>query len=111
MNQLRSNCAMMSRLAQHLNRIQGKAEHLDSTHESSIASLGDAYQQPLSTLKSRIVVQVDPSLLQSPMMPERIRAVLLAGIRFALLWHQQGGRRWKLVFQRSALKKALDQLA
>ncbi|HIX61602.1 MAG TPA: high frequency lysogenization protein HflD [Candidatus Halomonas stercoripullorum] len=111
MNQLRSNDAMMSGLGQHLNRIQGQAEHFGTTHENVIASLGDAYQQTLSTLKTRIVVQGDPSLLQSRMMPERIRAVLLAGIRFALLWHQQGGRRWKLVFQRSALKKALDQLA
>lgn len=111
MNQLRSNDAMMSGLGQHLNRIQGQAEHFGTTHENVIASLGEAYQQTLSTLKTRIVVQGDPSLLQSRMMPERIRAVLLAGIRFALLWHQQGGRRWKLVFQRSALKKALDQLA
>jgi len=111
MSQLRSNDAMMSGLGQHLNRIQGQAEHFGTTHENVIASLGEAYQQTLSTLKTRIVVQGDPSLLQSRMMPERIRAVLLAGIRFALLWHQQGGRRWKLVFQRSALKKALDQLA
>lgn len=111
MSQLRSNDAMMSSLGQHLNRIQGQAEHFGTTHENVIASLGDAYQQTLSTLKTRIVVQGDPSLLQSRTMPERIRAVLLAGIRFALLWHQQGGRRWKLVFQRSALKKALDQLA
>ncbi|WP_299236508.1 DUF489 family protein, partial [uncultured Halomonas sp.] len=48
---------------------------------------------------------------QSRMMPERVRACLLAGIRFALLWHQQGGRRWKLIVQRGALKKSLDRLA
>lgn len=50
-------------------------------------------------------------MLQSRMMPERVRAILLAGIRFALLWHQQGGRRWRLVLQRGALKNALDQLS
>ncbi|MEQ6887872.1 high frequency lysogenization protein HflD [Halomonas sp. CS7] len=110
MNQLRSNDAMMDDLGTRLTRIQGQAEHFDATHENVISSLGEAYQQTLSTLKTRIVVQGDPSLLQSRMMPERVRAILLAGIRFALLWHQQGGRRWKLVFQRGALKKALDQL-
>ena len=57
MNQLRSNNAMMSGLGQHLNRIQGQAEHFGTTHENVIASLGDAYQQTLSTLKTRIVVQ------------------------------------------------------
>lgn len=111
MNQLRTNDAMMSELGSRLVRIQGQAEHFGETHENVIASLGEAYQETLSTLKTRIVVQGDPSLLQSRMMPERVRACLLGGIRFGLLWHQQGGRRWKLVFQRGALKKALDQLA
>ncbi|MCL7940656.1 high frequency lysogenization protein HflD [Halomonas sp. ATCH28] len=110
MNKLRGNDAMMDDLGTRLTRIQGQAEHFGETHENVIASLGEAYQETLSTLKTRIVVQGDPSLLQSRMMPERVRAILLAGIRFALLWHQQGGRRWKLVFQRGALKKTLDQL-
>ncbi|WFM70239.1 high frequency lysogenization protein HflD [Halomonas sp. CKK8] len=110
MNKLRGNDAMLDALGTRLARIQGQAEHFGETHENVIASLGEAYQETLSTLKTRIVVQGDPSLLQSRMMPERVRAILLAGIRFALLWHQQGGRRWKLVFQRGALKKTLDQL-
>ncbi|WP_163558847.1 high frequency lysogenization protein HflD [Halomonas sp. NO4] len=111
MNKLRTNTAMMDALGTQLTRIQGQAEHFGATHENVIASLGEAYQETLSTFKTRIVVQGDPSLLQNRMMPERVRAILLAGIRFALLWHQQGGRRWKLVFQRGALKKALDQLS
>lgn len=111
MNQVRKNDAMLGELGSRLTRIQGQAEHFGETHENVIASLGEAYQETLSTLKTRIIVQGDPSLLQSRMMPERVRACLLGGIRFALLWHQQGGRRWKLIFQRGALKKALDQLA
>ncbi|TDO06869.1 MULTISPECIES: high frequency lysogenization protein HflD [Halomonas] len=110
MNKLRGNDAMMDELGRRLTRIQGQAEHFGETHENVVASLGEAYQETLSTLNTRIVVQGDPSLLQSRMMAERVRAILLAGIRFALLWHQQGGRRWKLVFQRGALKKTLDQL-
>ncbi len=111
MNQLRTNDAMMDDLGGRLVRIQGQAEHFGETHENVIASLGEAYQETLSTLKTRIIVQGDPSLLQQRMMPERVRAILLGGIRFALLWHQQGGRRWKLIVQRGALKKALDQLS
>ncbi len=111
MNKLRGNTAMLDELGSQLSRIQGQAGHFGDTHENVIASLGEAYQETISTFKNRIVVQGDPSLLQSRMMPERVRACLLAGIRFALLWHQQGGRRWKLVFQRGALKKALDQLS
>jgi high frequency lysogenization protein len=110
-NQLRKNDAMMDDLGQRLTRIQGQAEHFGETHENVIASLGEAYQQTLSTFKQRIVVQGDPSLLQSPMMPERIRACLLAGVRFALLWHQQGGRRWRLILQRGAMQRALDAIS
>ncbi|WP_416140107.1 high frequency lysogenization protein HflD [Halomonas sp. HK25] len=111
MSKLRTNDAMMDDLGSRLVRIQGQAEHFGETHENVIASLGEAYQETLSTLKTRIIVQGDPSLLQQRMMPERVRAILLGGIRFALLWHQQGGRRWKLIIQRGALKKALDQLS
>ncbi len=110
MNKLRTDRQMMDVLGQKLSRVQGQAEHFGSTHENVIASLGEAYQDTISTFKTRIVVQGDPSLLQTPMMPERVRACLMAGIRFALLWHQQGGRRWKLVFQRKALRQALDSL-
>ncbi|WP_030070166.1 high frequency lysogenization protein HflD [Halomonas alkaliantarctica] len=110
MNKLRTDRHMMELLGQKLSHVQGQAEHFGSTHENVIASLGDAYQETISTFKTRIVVQGDPSLLQTRMMPERVRACLMAGIRFALLWHQQGGRRWKLVFQRKALRRALDSL-
>ncbi|MFC7368148.1 MULTISPECIES: high frequency lysogenization protein HflD [Vreelandella] len=110
MNKLRTDRHMMDLLGQKLARVEGQAEHFGSTHENVIASLGEAYQETISTFKTRIVVQGDPSLLQTPMMPERVRACLMAGIRFALLWHQQGGRRWKLVFQRKALRQALDSL-
>ncbi|EPC02530.1 lysogenization protein HflD [Litchfieldella anticariensis FP35 = DSM 16096] len=110
MQKLRKNDDMLDMLGSRLTRVQGQAEHFGDTHENVVASLGELYQDTLSTFKYRIVVQGEPSLLQQHMMPERVRAALLAGVRFALLWHQQGGRRWKLIFQRNALKKALDQL-
>ena len=110
MNKLRTDRQMMDLLGQKLAHVQGQAERFGTTHENVIASLGEAYQETISTFKTRIVVQGDPSLLQTRMMPERVRACLMAGIRFALLWHQQGGRRWKLVFQRKAMRRALDDL-
>ncbi len=111
MNKLRTDRQMMVLLGQKLAHVQGQAERFGTTHENVIASLGEAYQETISTFKTRIVVQGDPSLLQTRMMPERVRACLMAGIRFALLWHQQGGRRWKLVFQRKAMRRALDDLS
>ncbi|WP_447555747.1 high frequency lysogenization protein HflD [Vreelandella sp. EE22] len=111
MNKLRGDTQMLATLGEKLQHVQGQAEHFGPVHENVIASLGETYQETISTFKTRIVVQGDPSLLQTRMMPERVRACLMSGIRFALLWHQQGGRRWKLVFQRKALRRALDSLS
>ncbi|MCD6009298.1 high frequency lysogenization protein HflD [Halomonas sp. IOP_31] len=110
MQKLRKQPAMLDTLGERLTRVQEQARHFGETHENVVASLGEIYQDTLSTFRQRIVVQGEPSLLQQRMMPERVRTALLAGIRFALLWHQQGGRRWKLLVQRSAMKKALDRL-
>jgi len=110
MQKLRKDDAMMRTLGERLGRVQAQAERFGDTHENVIASLGELYQETLSTFRYRIVVQGEPSLLQSRMMPERIRTALLGGVRFALLWHQQGGRRWRLIFQRGAIKRALRGL-
>nr|WP_298378381.1 high frequency lysogenization protein HflD [uncultured Halomonas sp.] len=110
MQKLRQQTEMLDTLGERLVRIQDQAEHFGGTHENVVASLGELYQNTISTFRQRIVVQGEPSLLQQRMMPERVRALLLSGIRFALLWHQQGGRRWKLLLQRGAMKKSLDRL-
>ena len=41
----------------------------------------------------------DPNLLNRPEIAARIRALLLAGVRAAVLWHQCGGRRLQLLLQ------------
>ncbi|WP_110666078.1 high frequency lysogenization protein HflD [Salinicola halophilus] len=110
MQKLRQNSEMMQSVGERLKRVQGQGEHFGETHENVVASLGELYQETLSTFRYRIVVQGEPSLLQSRMMPERIRTALLSGVRFALLWHQQGGRRWRLILQRGAIKRALRDL-
>ncbi|MFD2190488.1 high frequency lysogenization protein HflD [Pistricoccus aurantiacus] len=109
MGKLRKDTAMLDTLGERLGRVQEQAAHFGDTHENVVASLGELYQDTLSTFRYRIVVQGNPTLLQQRMMPERVRAALLSGVRFGLLWHQQGGRRWKLILQRGAMRRALEQ--
>ncbi|RLA21365.1 MAG: lysogenization regulator HflD, partial [Gammaproteobacteria bacterium] len=40
----------------------------------------------------------------------KIRALLLSGIRAALLWRQCGGSRWKIIFQRKKITNTCLQL-
>jgi high frequency lysogenization protein len=46
------------------------------------------------------MVRGEPNYLQNPDNQNRIRALLLAGIRAAWLWRQMGGNRWRILFGR-----------
>jgi high frequency lysogenization protein len=49
------------------------------------------------------MVSGDNQYLGDPGNANRIRALLLSGIRSAVLWRQLGGSRWQLLFQRKKL--------
>jgi len=83
-----------------------KLEHFPMLHANLLAHLADIYSRTISQLQPRIMVQGDPRFLQSPDNQNRIRALLLAGIRSAWLWHQVGGTRWKILFERKQLLAA-----
>lgn len=90
-----------------IERAQAQAEHFgDSLHENVLANLGDLYFQTISTLQPRIMVKGDQNYLANPDNVNKIRALLLSGIRAAWLWRQCGGSRWKFLLQR---KKLLDE--
>ncbi|MGF1548878.1 MAG: high frequency lysogenization protein HflD [Thiotrichales bacterium] len=72
----------------------------DTMHESVIAKLGDLYQQIISPLGSRIIVRGEQRYLTSTNTAALIRALLLTGIRAAVLWRQADGSRFKLLFRR-----------
>lgn len=74
------------------------------------AELARLYQETISTLGKRIQVSGDPQRLQQEETAEQIRALLLAGVRFAWLWQQRGGRRWHLLLRRGRLLENLQAL-
>ena len=73
--------------------------------ERSFEGLGTLYQDTVSTLPFRIQVQGKVEHLQDERIANRIRALLLAGIRFAVLWHQIGGRPWHLFVLRGRINR------
>jgi high frequency lysogenization protein len=68
-----------------------------------IAALAEIYTGTISTLTPRVMVQGEPAILDSPESRNMIRALLLAGMRAAVLWRQCGGGRIRLLFGRKAL--------
>lgn len=85
-------------------------EFFDLTHDNIIARLADVYQNTISVMGPRIIVQGDQGYLSIPENAARIRALLLAGVRAAVLWRQAGGTRWNLIFGRNKLVAAARRL-
>lgn len=79
-------------------------------HTTVIAALADLYQETVSTFSFRIQVSGEPRYLQNQDNANKIRSLLLAGLRSAILWEQVGGKRWHLLIFRKQICKAAKNL-
>lgn len=100
---LRKQPAMLQQIKEGIELADRRMEHFPLLHANILAQLADIYSNSISTLKPRIMVQGDPLHLQNPDNVNRIRALLLAGIRSAILWRQCGGGRFQVIFNRKKL--------
>ena len=79
-----------------------------------MSKIGELYQETISTINPRIIVKGEQSYLSNVDTASKVRTLLLAGIRSAILWNQIGGSQWKLLFTRGnyvrTAKKLLDQV-
>ena len=107
---LKNNPAMLTTISDGIDRARQQIEHFSLLHENVIASLAHTYSQTISTLKPRIMVQGEHVYIANPNNANRIRALLLAAIRAAVLWRQCGGTRWQLLFQRGAIVAEAQRL-
>lgn len=94
---------MVATIGEGIEQAQTKLEHFPMLHPNLLAHLADVYSRTVSQLQPRIMVQGDPRVLQIPDNQNRIRALLLAGIRAAWLWRQVGGSRWNILLGRKKL--------
>ena len=85
-------------------------EHFGPSHANVYGRLADLYSDHVSALGPRIVVRGDEQVLREPGNVARVRALLLAGLRAAVLWRQVGGRRWQLVLNRARYLHTAEDL-
>ena len=105
---LSNNRGMFQHLLDGIQDTQKKLEFFDIEHENITASLADIYANTISQIGPKIMVKGEQTHLANPKNAAKIRALLLAGIRAALLWRQAGGNRWKLLLERGKLQKQAD---
>jgi high frequency lysogenization protein len=109
-SRLRRDSDILNIISERLESLNKQLDHFDITHDNIIRSIADIYKDSISTLKFRIQVNGNPTYLQNPINAEKIRAILLAGVRSAILWRQVGGRRWQLIFSRKKYLATSERL-
>jgi len=109
-NKFANEAEMQSKVQHKIKMAQKQSEHFGVSHENVIANLADIYHTTISTIQPRIMVNGDQSFLSSPDTINKIRALLLAGIRSAMLWKQCGGSRWRFLFFRRKIQKEVEFL-
>lgn len=106
-----SDQEMMSVVRSRLEHTSFKAEHFASDVNDLARSISGIYQDTLSNQKFRIKVSGSAQHLENSQNADVIRAVLLAGVRAAFLWHQLGGRRWQLLVKRRKILQSAQNLS
>jgi high frequency lysogenization protein len=87
-------------LLKGLQRIESDRVSFDMSRHSVIYKIDGLYQTCISGLSPRIIVRGEQSYLRNDDNAARVRVLLLAGIRAAVLWQQLGGNRWSLFWSR-----------
>lgn len=99
-SKLRRRSDMLDVIASRIDQARHTASHFGYTHSNLIGNLASIYGDTISTFRLRIQVSGNPQILQREENAAKVRALLLAGIRSAVLWRQSGGHRWQLIFAR-----------
>lgn len=90
-------------ISQGIQRASNQAEIFSYTHDNVIANLAGIYTDSISTFKFRINITGNQFYLTNTSNVNKIRALLLAGIRATVLWRQLGGNRWQLISNRKTI--------
>ncbi len=102
--------AMQDAVSEGIAGVTRSADHLGPAHDTVYERLGELYTQTFSTMRPRVMVQGNGLYLSQSRIVTRIRALLLAAVRSAVLWRQCGGNQWQLVWRRRRIADAAREL-
>lgn len=101
---------LIGNLTKRIEQAKKQVEYFYLTHPTVIANLADIYLNSISTFKFRIIVWGSQRSLSVSENMDKIRALLLAGIRSAVLWRQMGGSRLQLLFARAKIRAMAEKI-
>lgn len=104
------NSAALNTLTERVNQIKKQVDYFSLTHSTVISNLADLYLNTISHFRFRIIIWGNQNILGVNENIDKIRALLLAGIRSAVLWRQMGGSRLQLFFSRTKIRASAEKL-
>lgn len=107
---LHKSAGNLKQLGDKLQHLQRQLQHFAVTDDNMLASLADIYSTCISSLGGRIQIYGQPELLKQQSVQHKVRALLLAAIRSAVLWRQAGGSRLNFIFKRRKLVAQAKQM-
>lgn len=93
----------MQELGDRISHVQRQLAHIDFQNPQIVSSLASIYSDIISPLAPRIQVAGNPDYLSQPATQHKVRALLLAGVRSAVMWRQMGGKRRNILFKRKQI--------
>jgi len=104
------NETIMRELGERLQQVNRQRNDFGFSDDTIVSSLASIYVDLISPLSAPLRINGKPTHLQQRAVQNQIRALLLAGIRAAVLWQQIGGKRRHFIFSRQRMVQATRQL-
>lgn len=106
---LSRNHAALKELGERVSHVQRQTAHVGFENTQTLSSLASIYSDVLSPLAQKIQIAGTPEVLSVEINQKKVRTLLLAGIRSAVLWRQLGGQRRQILLSRNKLVHAAKQ--
>ena len=107
---LRRDTTAASRLRSRLEEIRDGKTIQDPVSPEGIAVFADIYSATVGLLTPKIIIRGSEQHLKDETIVLKVRAVLLAGVRAAYLFHELGGRKWQILLGRKKLADSARRL-
>lgn len=106
---LSRNAKMMDKLGERLEQVQRQQLHFELFDAQMQENLASVYSDIVSPVGAKIQVAGEPAQLKQPLVQHKIRALLLAAVRAAVLWRQLGGKRRHILFNRTKILASTEK--
>lgn len=107
---LAGKAGQMQALATRISNIQRQQQHYDLLDAQMLTNLASIYTDLISPLGPKVQIAGNQQQLKQTHNQHKVRALLLCGVRAAVLWRQLGGKRRTILWRRRQQLACAKQL-